>query len=116
MVKQLTSKIINEKQLNSKLVKKTLQIKANKKFSITLQDLKGIEKTLRGKIKERKGYITKYAVYGGTVFNNYFNIKSYDDDFIRYDMIDDYLSGRVKDTSDFKKLNYINIIISEEKI
>ncbi len=113
MVKKvLTSKVINEKKINTNVTRKTIRFTGKK---LKLQDVKQMCDKINSSIPN-SGYKIKYVVTAQTINHNAFTLKGYRDENIRYDSMSDYLAGRVKEETKFSKILSFDVMMMKELI
>ena len=105
---------VTKKKKVGNLNKTTINIVKKDKKSMSLKDIKAIVTRLNNTKNEK--YHQKFIVIASTPFLKNFNMKAYTDDNIRYDSIEEYLDGRVKDTTKLRRISQISITMIKERI
>jgi hypothetical protein len=104
---------INKKRLGDSITKTTINITYKNGTSLTFQDISAIVDQLNKDMTNPK-YSSKFIVIASTPFNKNFNLKSYNQTNVSYNSIDDYLDGRVRDTTKFSVIQQISITMIKE--
>ena len=108
-------KVISRKaiKLGKNSTRTTVSFK-NIKENTPLQadDLDTIIEKVNGQITKSEKYNYKYVVTVQNALNNHFTVKGYDDEFSSYtDDVEEYLNGRVQDTTKFSEIYSVSITI-----
>ena len=107
-------KVTNKKKLKGNITKTTINVTNKDKKVLSLRDIKAVVNQLN--TIDNPKYKMKFTVVASTPFNKNFNMKSYDDENIKYDSIREYLDGRVKDTTKYMDIGQISITMHKELI
>ena len=84
--------------------------------NISKKEMNAIENDLKDVLHATDDYIYTYNVVVRTIFNTYFNMKSFSDDSVKYANLDDYLAGRVKDETKFAEIDTMTFNIFIKKL
>jgi hypothetical protein len=96
---------------------KTLYITKKNGKSLTFDNVTEITKALDNapsRNDDKYTYDMNYTIIAQTIVNSYFTIKSMYGP-LKYDSLDDYLDGRVKNTTKFKKIYSIQVKVITER-
>ena len=111
-MKKYNYTVIADKQTTPDTTKKSIRYTVQKKSErITLEDIKAVCDELNAGIAKEKEHNIKYIVTAQTITNQKFNIKAFAEYNIRYDSMDDYLRGRVRDSTKFEELHGFTITL-----
>ena len=79
---------------------------------LKLKDIKSINNLMRDQLDDERD---KYTIYLHGIMTHPICIKSYDDDDVNFDDIDDYINGLVKKTGKFKEFFKAEILYHKFK-
>jgi hypothetical protein len=91
----------------------TFTKKGNK--SMSAEDVQTIVDGINSRIESDSKFIYRYVITARTPLNKFFTIKGYKDKYANYEEMDDYLAGRVKDTTKFEEIYSVTITMIKEK-
>jgi hypothetical protein len=97
------------------MTKTTINITNKNKTSLTFQDISSIVDQLNKDMANPK-YSSKFVIIASTPFAENFTIKGYNETNIKHGCIEDYLNGRVKNTTKFSQISQISIMMIKERI
>ena len=105
--------VTRKKKTGLEITKTTINITKKNKQSLTMQDIKAVVNRLNNNSNDK--FHQKFVVVARTPVMN-FNLKGYKDKNIKHNTIEEYLDGRVKETTKLAKINEISITMVKERI
>ena len=108
-------KVISRKsiKLGANSTRTTVSLKNIKENTpLEADDLDTIIEKVNDQTAKSEKYNYKYVVTVQNALNNHFTVKGYDDEFSNYtDDVEEYLNGRVQDTTKFSEIYSVSITI-----
>ena len=108
-------KVISRKaiKLGANSTRTTVSFKnINENTPLQSDDLDTIIEKVNDQTGKSEKYNYKYVVSVKNALNNHFTVKGYDDEFSSYtDDVEEYLNGRVQDTTKFSEIYSVSITI-----
>ena len=114
--KSVSQPVLIQKGAQKSMFRRVMQIQRVDGGNISKKEMNAIENDLKEVLHATDDYIYTYNVVVRTIFNTYFNMKSFSDDSVKYANLDDYLAGRVKDETKFAEIDTMTFNIFIKKL
>jgi hypothetical protein len=88
-----------------------IYITKGKKANLENKDVRELYNELLKKSKANKAYDTQIAVWGSNIISDTWNFKGYQEEDLRFQDYDEYLSNKVIDKEKYSKLTSLTIVV-----